>query len=40
MIWAQEIIVGYSSYPTDEDRAGTPRRCASWAWATPTSAPF
>ena len=35
---AQEILVGNSSYPTDQITAPTPGRCASSASATPTSA--
>ncbi len=38
MLLAQEIVVGPSSYPTEEIGA-TPARSASSASATPTSAP-
>ena len=35
---AQEIVVGFSSYPTEEISAQRARRCASSASATRTSA--
>ncbi len=35
---AQEIVVGESDYPTDEDRRATRAPTASSGWGTPTSA--
>ena len=43
MIWAQEIIVGYSSYPTEKIGRNaiamrpTKCRCSAWSWRPPTS---